>query len=83
MSAPKIVTFHNPLRHPVFDEKTGLKSGDKDAVRLTFSIPIHENGAKYDYDLEPGEEMQIEEALAYGVKVYAPQMVEGPAPKKK
>lgn len=81
MSSPKIVTFHNPLKHPVVDQKTGLKTGDADAATLRFAIPTHEDGSKDEYEVEPGEEIHVAEKFAYGVKVYAPQMVEGPAPK--
>jgi hypothetical protein len=82
MSSPKFVTFHNPLKHTVTDLKTGKKS-QVDGVALRFSIPRSEDGKKDNYELEPGEQMQIEEGLAYAAKIYAPQLVEGPAPEQK
>jgi hypothetical protein len=81
MANPKFKTFHNPLKHAVLDHTSLKPSGQEvSGVRLKFEIPTAA-GEPYAYDLAPGEEMQIEEHLAYAVKIYAPQMAEGPAPK--
>lgn len=82
MTSPKLIVFHNPMKHPAFD-KDGLPTGTKDAVKLAFKMPTNEVGTFDEYEVEPGEEIQVREEMAYGVKHYAPQMVEGPSPKKK
>ncbi len=81
-SSPKSVTFHNPLKHPAFN-KEGLPEGTKDAVKVSLDMPTNEAGTFDHYEADPGEEIQVREEMAYGVKHYAPQMVEGPSPAKK
>jgi len=59
-------TFHHAADHP---------------NTLRFSIQTHEDGAKIEYEVLPGAEVEVPNEWAYAVPSLAPQLKEGPAPK--
>lgn len=82
---PVSVTFHNPLEHPemLFDKVTKelAPTGKKVSHTLRFSLVPHDEESRSDYEVEPGEEVEIPGELAYAIAGLAPQLVRGAAPK--
>lgn len=77
------VKFHNPLEHPeqVFNKTTkeSEPTGKKVSHVIRFSIQTNEDGSCMDFEVQPGEEIDVPGEWAYAIPSLAPQLKEGPA----